>query len=278
MHTAQSSLFSPRKNSVNRIYVSTFTILLACTVPVLAQEQQGEGKPEGSSWGVGLGMISMQKAYAGVSRDNKVLPMLTYESKHLKLSGPNLDIKLPGVQLSESQHLNFGLTYKFFGGGIGYEASDSPALVGMEERKAGRWAGAKMEWKNDLADVNLEWLTDAASASKGQRVNLSVGQKWMLGRSWMLAPSIGAEWVDNKYVDYYYGVRSNEATAGRAAYLGTATVNTEISLMTMYRLDKQQSLILTVGVKSLGKEIKDSPIVDRSTENRVMLGYTYRFQ
>jgi outer membrane protein len=278
MHTAPISMISFRTNAGNLVRTSTLTTLLACSVPVLAQQPPGEGKPGGPSWGIGLGVISMQKAYAGISRDNKVLPMLTYESKYLKLSGPNLDFKLPGLQLSESQHLNFGLTYKFFGGGVGYEASDSPALEGMEERKAGRWAGAKMEWKNDLADVNLEWLTDAASASKGQRVNLSVGHKWMLGRSFMLAPSIGAEWVDNKYVDYYYGVRSNEATAGRAAYLGTATVNTEISLMAMYRLDKEQSLMLSIGVKSLGKEIKDSPIVDRSTENRVMLGYTYRFQ
>lgn len=36
-------------------------------------------------------------------------------------------------------------------------------------------------------------------------------------------------------------------------------------------------MMLNVGVKSLGKEIEDSPIVGRSTENRVMLGYKYSF-
>jgi outer membrane protein len=93
----------------------------------------------------------------------------------------------------------------------------------------------------------------------------------------MLVPQIGAEWVDKKAVDYYYGVRAGEATPGRAAYLGKATVNAELGLTGIYRFDKQQSLMLNVGVKALGKEIKRSPIVDRSTENRMMLGYMYRF-
>ena len=74
-----------------------------------------------------------------------------------------------------------------------------------------------------------------------------------------------------------YGVRDSEATAGRAAYTGKATLNPEISLSGIYRFDRHHSMMLNVGVKALGKEIKDSPIVDRSTENRVMLGYTYRF-
>jgi outer membrane protein len=34
---------------------------------------------------------------------------------------------------------------------------------------------------------------------------------------------------------------------------------------------------MDVGVSSLAKEIKDSPLVDRSTENRVFIGYLYSF-
>ena len=175
-----------------------------------------------------------------------------------------------------AQRLDFGLVAKLFGGG-GYEASDSPALAGMAERKSGVWAGVKMEWENDLADVKLELLGDTSGKSKGQRVVLGLERKWMLGPSVMLVPQVGVEWVDKKYVDYYYGVRAGEATTERAAYVGKATVNPEISLAGVYRFDRQQSLMLNVGVKSLGKEIKNSPIVGRSTENRVMLGYMYRF-
>jgi len=241
-----------------------------------AQQPPGRDKPETSSWGVGLAVVSTQKAYKGTDRETRVLPMLSFENRYLKLSGPNVEAKLPGLDLGDSQRLKFSLVAKLFGGG-GYEAGDSPFLTGMAERKSGVWAGAKMEWENDLADLKLEWLADAASHSKGQRLVFGLDKKWMIGPGLMLAPQLSAEWADKKYVDYYYGVRAGEVAAGRAAYTGKATVNFEVGLTGMLRLDKRQSLMLNVGVKSLGKEIKNSPLVDRSTENKLMLGYMYRF-
>lgn len=273
-----SLVLAPRfqPSAVNLARVSALAAVLTCAVTAFAQQPPGKDEPEGSSWGLGLGVVSGQKAYKGTDRETKALPMLSYENQYVKLSGPNLELKLPGLELSDSQRLNFGVVTKLFGGG-GYEASDSPALAGMAERKSSVWAGAKVEWENDVADVKLELLGDASGKSKGQRVVLGLERKWMLSPKLMLVPQVGVEWVDKKYVDYYYGVRASEATAGRAAYVGKATVNPEISLTGIYRFDKQQSLMLNVGVKSLGKEIKNSPIVGRSTENRVMLGYMYRF-
>jgi outer membrane protein len=273
-----SLVLAPRFQSraVKLAHVCALAAVLTCAAPAFAQQPPGKDEPEGSSWGLGLGVMSAQKAYKGMDRETRALPMLSYENRYVKLSGPNLELKLPGLELSDSQRLNFGVVTKLFGGG-GYEASDSPALAGMAERKSSVWAGAKVEWENDVADVKLELLGDASGKSKGQRVVLGLERKWMLSPKLMLVPHVGVEWVDKKYVDYYYGVRASEATAGRAAYVGKATVNPEISLTGIYRFDKQQSLMLNVGVKSLGKEIKNSPIVGRSTENRVMLGYMYRF-
>ena len=263
-------------NSGKLARVSSFVAGLTFAAAAFAQQPPGKDEPDGSSWGLGLAVISAQDAYKGMDRETRVLPMLSYENQYLKLSGPNLELKLPGLKLGTSQRLNFGIVVDLFGGG-GYEAGDSPALAGMAERKSSVWAGAKVEWENDVADVKLELLGDASGKSKGQRVALGLERKWMLSPKVMLVPQVGVEWVDNKYVDYYYGVRASEATAGRATYVGKATVNPEISLTGIYRFDKQQSLMLNVGVKSLGKEIKNSPIVGRSTESRVMMGYMYRF-
>jgi outer membrane protein len=273
-----SLVLAPRFQSraVKLAHVCALAAVLTCAAPAFAQQPPGKDEPEGSSWGLGLGVMSAQKAYKGMDRETRALPMLSYENQYVKLSGPNLELKLPGLDLSDSQRLNFGVVTKLFGG-AGYEASDSPALAGMAERKSSVWAGAKVEWENDVADVKLELLGDASGKSKGQRVVLGLERKWMLSPKLMLVPHVGVEWVDKKYVDYYYGVRASEATAGRAAYAGKATLNPEISLSGIYRFDKQQSLMLNVGLKSLGKEIKNSPIVGRSTENRVMLAYMYRF-
>ena len=273
-----SVVFTPRvqPRTVNLIRVSTITALLTCSLSAIAQQPPGNGKPEDSSWGLGAAVVSTQKAYKGTDREAKILPMLSYENKYVKLSGPNLELKLPGIEFGDSQRLNFGVVAKLFGPG-GYEASDSPALAGMAEREQSIWAGAKVEWKNNLADVKLELLGDASGNSKGQRVVLGVERKWKLSPSIMLVPQVGVEWVDDKYVDYYYGVRASEAIAGRPVYVGQSAVNAEVSVAGIYRFDKHHSMTLNVGVKALGKEIKDSPIVDRSTESRVALDYTYRF-
>lgn len=265
-----------RPSTVHLARASALAAVLTCTASAFAQQPPGKDKPEGSSWGLGLAVAGAQKAYKGTDRETRALPMLSYENQYLKLSGPNLELKLPGLELGDTQRLNFSVVTKLFGGG-GYAASDSTALAGMAERKSGVWAGAKLEWKNDLADVKLELLGDTSGNSKGQRVLLGLERTWMLSPSLMLIPQVGVEWVDKEYVDYYYGVRASEATTGRAAYVGKATVNPEISLTGIYRFDKHHSMVLNVGVKSLGKEINDSPIVDRSTESRVMMGYKYSF-
>ena len=270
--------FTPRfmASATSLTRVSAVAAVLACSAPAFAQQPPGEGEPEGSSWGLGLAVMSVQNAYKGTDRETRVLPMISYENRYVTLGGPNLELKLPGIELSDSQRLNFGVMPQLFDG-AGYEAKDSPALAGMSERKSSIWVGAKMEWENDLADVKLEWLGDASGKSKGQRLALGLERKIMLSPRLMLIPQVGVEWVDKKYVDYYYGVRDSEATAGRAAYTGKATLNPEISLSGIYRFDRHHSMMLNVGVRSFGKEIKNSPIVGRSTENRVMLGYKYSF-
>lgn len=274
-----SQVLAPRfqTSAANLARVYAFAAVLASSAAALAQQPPGKDKPEGSSWGLGLAVVNAQKAYKGMDRETTALPLLSFENQYVKLSGPNLELKLPGLELSGSQRLNFGVLTKLFGGG-GYEASDSPALTGMAERESGVWAGAKVEWETDLADIKLELLGDASGHSKGQRVVLGVEHKWKLSQRVLLVPQVSVEWVDNEYVDYYYGVRASEARLGRAAYVGKAAVNPEISLTGIYRFDKHQSLMLNVGVKSLGKEINNSPIVGSSTENRVMLGYMYRFR
>ena len=265
-----------KASAANMARVSALAAVFACAAPAFAQQPPGEGEPEGSSWGLGLAVMSVQNAYKGTDRETRVLPMISYENRYVTLGGPNLELKLPGIELSDSQRLNFGVMTQLFDG-AGYEAKDSPALAGMSERKSSIWVGAKMEWENDLADVKLEWLGDASGKSKGQRLALGLERKIMLSPRLKLIPQVGVEWVDKKYVDYYYGVRDSEATAGRAAYTGKATLNPEISLSGIYRFDRHHSMMLNVGVRSFGKEIKNSPIVGRSTENRVMLGYKYSF-
>lgn len=250
--------------------------LTFAALPLAAWAQGGPGGKEGeSSWGLGLAAISAQKPYAGMDRETKALPMLFYENRWFRFGGLGAEVKLPRLGISSTQFIDFRLVGKF--DRSGYEADDAAILNGMDERKSGFWVGAKATWHNDIGQLSAEWTADASSHSKGQRFSLSLEKNWRLGRHVMLAPRLGATWLGKKYVDYYYGVRAHEVRAGRAAYAGKSALNAELGLRGTYLIDPHNSVFLDIGVSSLAKEIKNSPLVDRSTENRVFMGYLYRF-
>ncbi len=250
-------------------------IALGGGVTDAAAQRPGPESPDSTTWGLGLGVFSAQKPYTGIDRENKVLPLVQFENRYVRVLGPGIEAKLPSLALGGAHRLDLRLVGLY--DGAGYEAGDAPVLAGMAERKAGFWLGAKVKWRNDVVDVGAEWLADASGHSKGQRFGLGLEKTWQSGGNLLLTPYLTAHWHDKKVVDYYYGVRASEARVGRPAYAGQSTVNTEAGVRAVYRFDAHQSVLLNVGVTRLGKEIRNSPLVDRSSENRVVLGYLYRF-
>ena len=263
-------------DSITRIAtVSAFAVGLCLPLTVVAEEP-GERESSSTSWSLGLGGVSKQKPYTDIDRENMAIPLLKFENKYFHVFGPEVGFKLPGININDSQKLNFSIIAKY--DGSGYESDDAEILNDMSERKSGVWAGAKMEWNSNLFDINAEWLADASSNSKGQRVNLTLERTWRLGEHVMLTPRVGVAWQDKKYVDYYYGVRDSEARLGRPVYSGKSGANAEVGVRGIYMFDNRHSMLLDIEVSSLAKGIKDSPLVDSSTENRVFLGYMYRFR
>lgn len=266
-------LMSPG-SAVRMAVVSALAVGLCASVTAVAAEPS-ENEPPSSSFSLGLGAMTGQSPYAGMDRETAVLPLLHYENEYISIMGPGVGIKLPGIDVSDSQKLNFTFVAKH--DGSGYKDSDANILNGMSRRKGGFWGGAKVEWNNGLVDVSAEWLADMSGNSKGQIFSLGLEKMWNFGDHIMLSPHVGLNWQDKKYVDYYFGVRNSEARVDRAAYVGKSGVSTEVGLRGMYMFDKQHSVFMDVSVSSLAKSIKDSPLVDRSTENRVFLGYSYSF-
>lgn len=259
------------------VAMSALAIALCTSATNATAQQNSPGTPEGTVWRLGLGVVSTQKPYTGTGRESRLLPLLQFENRYVKISPMSIEGKLPSLKLGGSQHLDFGLIGRRNLDGAGYEADDAPILAGMAERKGGYWAGGKAKWRNEIVDINVEWLADVSSNSKGQRFSLGIEKTWRPGERWMIAPRVGIAWVDNDYVDYYFGVRNSEATAGRPAYVGRSGVIPGAGVSVIYRWDPHHSVMFDARVVGLADSIKDSPLVSASTENRVLMAYTYRF-
>lgn len=253
-------------------------VLFAGAVSGATAQQQGHEGPLGTQWGLGLGVIAKQDAYKGIKRDTQVVPVLRFENEYVEFFGLGLEVKLPNLKLGEDNQIKFGLVGEFDMSGFdAKDAKKTPILAGMKDRKGGLWAGAKATWETDFISITAEMTADASGHSKGRKFSLGLEKEWHLGGNTMLIPYVTAHRLDDKYVDYYYGVSAAEATAGRAAYAGKGGLNMDVGLRALHQFDKHHSMLLDVGVTRLAKQIKGSPLVDRSGTSKVILGYVYNF-
>src|SRR5450830_1635621 len=241
---------------------------------VQAQEIDGNTDNGGDKsiepgWGLGLGVGVQRSPYRGYGTKTRALPILLYNSEHFRVVGTTADWKLGSVS-----QFDFALRAKY-SNGAGYKSGDAPILNGMDERKDGFWLGGAAAWRAPLAKFTLEWLK-AAGNSKGQTVKLGAERGFTVG-SVKLTPHLGVAWMNNDYVNYYYGVKSTEVRSTRAAYTGKSTTNASVGLRTDYSLTAAQSMFLDLSVTHYGSGITDSPLVDRSTAPGLRLGYIYKF-
>ncbi|MEO6920341.1 MAG: MipA/OmpV family protein [Collimonas sp.] len=233
-------------------------------------EQEDPHAADSSQWGLGLGVGTAQRPYTGVSRRTTFLPIVMYESKWLHFFGNSLDLKLPSID-----NFEFSLRAKY-ALNDGYKSSDAPILNGMQERKGSFWIGGAASWDNPYAKLSLELLTDASGKSKGNTLKLGAEHTFSY-QKFRFTPHAGATWMDSKYVDYYYGVQTAEATATRAAYAGKSTANLEAGIRTDYALTRNQLIMIDISDTRYGTGITDSPLVDKSSSVAAHVAYVYKF-
>lgn len=261
--------------------IHTIAAAVLCTVGCAtagAQVRSDAGAaatPETSSaWGLGLGISSAQRPYPGVENKNTAIPLLYYENAWLRVNGGSADIKFANKDFGSNGSLAFAGRLKYEDSG--FKADDSPSLTGMDERQGGLWGGAAVTWNHPVVRVSGEWLSDLSSNSKGQKLQLQVDRRFGFG-NFAVTPRLQAQWLDKKYVDYYFGVRAHEALPGRSQFTGKAASTLEVGVRMDYMFRPKQTVFVDVSATSLPEEIKSSPIVGRSSVSRVSVGYLYPF-
>ncbi|MCL5281869.1 MAG: MipA/OmpV family protein, partial [Planctomycetes bacterium] len=82
-------------------------------------------------------------------------------------------------------------------------------------------------------------------------------------------------WKSEKLVDYYYGVRPNEARPERPAYEGKQAFDPFLRLVIRHGLTKHWSLFTDAQYEWLAREIADSPIVSKDHQLSLTVGALY---
>lgn len=175
---------------------------------------------------------------------------------------------------SDDRSVRLGLAVKLR---RGYDPDDVDHLAGMQERDRSVEAGVTARWATRPLVLSAAYYTDVSGTTKGDSASLAFSVPFRLGERWRLSPSISAEWLSAKVVDYYYGVQPSEATATRPAYKGKNSVNLRAGVGARYLLARSWLLFVGASYTHLGVGIADSPIVERSGVAAVHGGVGWRF-
>ncbi|HOW43476.1 MAG TPA: MipA/OmpV family protein [Candidatus Omnitrophota bacterium] len=247
------------------VFVCVMVGMYVFAAPALGCDLE-EKLDDGSLLGAGVMMI--ESPYKGVDDDVYPVPVLIFESQRFFV-----DKTVAGYYFNDKSH---ALRWAVIGSVRlqGYEADDSSDLNGMQDRDGALDGGLRMIWKNRIVEMILEGVTDVSGAHQGQELRLSVCKELFEG---FLTPKASIKWQSDDLADYYYGVRPNEARAGRVEYSADADFEYTAGITVGLPLGKKWALFGDIECAFLGDEAEDSPVVGQDTRMRYVMGVVYRF-
>ncbi len=186
--------------------------------------------------------------------ETEFIPIINYRGERFNLMYGTLSYTLYESDYSMIQLLGQGRS-------LGYKASDSKALVGMEKRKDGFDAGMRLTSGGNWGVAQLQLLNDISDTHQGFEASLAYSHPFEHSH-WIFKPAIGVRAQSRDMVDYYYGVGDNEVTTERQAYKGESAINLYLEFAVGYKLDRKWDVIAGMEYTVLDSTISDSPVVE----------------
>jgi outer membrane protein len=225
----------------------------------LAQEESAK-----LEWGLGLGFIASPRPYEGTKAQLFAVPVLNVKRGLWFFQGIR-----GGYELVSTERF----TASAFGQARfqGLEPEESPFLDGMAPRSKSMDAGAELLFRGRPVGFRVAAVTDVLGRSKGQEISAQLTSGAPLGRKLLLLVGFGPRWDSGRRVDYYFGVRPEEALDSRPAYAGESTISWDLAVSALYRPSSRWSLFVLVNRTSYGEGIRQSPIVARDSASSMVV-------
>ena len=229
----------------------------------IAQEQ--------SSFGVGLALGHSESIYRDMDDKSGALPYINYKNGNFFVRG----LKTGYFFFGDESSVRIGALARLRADG--YDAGDSDFMAGMEDRDHTVEGGLIATYPTRFGSFSMAALADLAGKHDGYELAVEWFKPVSLSQSWILTPEVGLSYNSANLNDYYYGVRTSEATAARAAYEADAGFSYNAGLSLTYLINQQHMLILGMTYKGYDSAVTDSSIVDKSSTFNTGLVYSYKF-
>ena len=254
-----------------RAVAFTLALSLGLVLAAAPAAAQGRPAPEGVQWSLGLGAISSPRPYVGAGNQTRLIPVLDLEYERFYFRGI-----LAGFQLVESGRFSLDIIGR--GQFAGYEEEDSSFLAGMEERRETIEVGLSAAWDLGALELKATVAADALGRSDGAQASLELTWGKVFGRGkGGLFPGVGVVWQDADFIDYYAGVRPEEARPGRPAFEGRSAFNLGAGLRGFFKVADRARIVGLVRAERLASEYEESSIIDSRWGYFGLIALAYEF-
>lgn len=218
------------------------------------QEEITRDERANRRWSVGTGLVLKQSEYRGMDYDFIIVPAIGYRGERFSLQGVRGVFHFYRIPLAM---IDMFIQPRF----SRFRASNSPYLEGMQRRKMTLETGLHIQTRLPgmivpSADISIDTL----GVHKGHSASLSVSRPIPLGRQ-LIMPFARAEYLDNKFAGYYYGVQEAEEREDRPFYKPGGLLNLSIGCRANKRIGERIGIMGSISGTRIGGEAYRSPIV-----------------
>ena len=108
----------------------------------------------------------------------------------------------------------------------------------------------------------LSIARDINGRSKGYITNFTYGKLFIISSKFLIRTGVGLEWFDDRYAEYYFGVRQSEARLDRSEYHVNNYFQLGFNVLPIYKISEKISVVSALGVKSIPNNIRFSPTLN----------------
>lgn len=224
-----------------------------------------------------------------------LIPVLRYYGDNLFFDGGNLGYTLfdgESVSFNAITGMNPDAGYFSSITGSNDDKQSSASDVSVQDEQANQpkrsifrkeldrdWAldaGVELNWYLQDFQVQAQWMRDVSSTHKGNGVNLLLSKHVELS-DFRLFGNFGVIYKDQKWVDYYFGVRDDEVYKKENAYKGEQSLSPYTKWVLSHQVSDSWSWLASLRVEKLGNGISDSPAVSQSMITQWFTGMVYQY-
>ena len=215
---------------------------------------------------LGFGSYLQSQPYKGVNKLTLPSPVIFFDNGVFYARWSRFGLYFLGEK-QEDYAWGFSLTIQ--PRTLGYKASDSSYLYGMDERKSTLEGGIAFSASYQNSQyIEIMLLADMLDTYNSWIGSVEIGDEYRAGK-FTFYPSIIFLYQPQKFIEYYYGVKSTEVdtSIGRSQYSGNAiSGGLDIGAQTYikYPFTNRLSVLANLRYDKIPQSAKNSPLTDKN--------------